>query len=319
MKRTFILAVALSSLAAAQTQTTALGPRDSVERDYVPDVPSSPSLASQVNVQASQLSASSTLTCSYRVTNGSNEPVYLFMVGDDPTAAYQLPSPPLHWNAPSPGATPAGWFGTLGSARGGYSMGWQARTSRDLIQPGGKAKFSFDLPSSEAFQCGAARWRVNFATVYPVLDFPPAKLSMTLANLKVTPTRAFEGDVTIQNLGPNEAILNLGMALGNGRSSPNRLFLAGRGPDGKDYRLLPFGLAVAGRIFVMVVRIPKPGTYTVHGSWWLAPQAPPGGYTLHVEFEGVPGRGTGLGAEDVNRLPYWLGKLKSNDITLPVP
>jgi hypothetical protein len=319
MKRTFILAVALSSFAAAQTQTRTFDSRDSGEMDYVPDVPSSPSLASQVDVQASQLSASSTLTCSYRVTNGSNKPIFLFMVGDNPTAAHQLPSPPLHWNEPSPGATHAGWFGTLGSAKGGYSMGWQARTSKDLIQPGGRAEFSFDLPSSEAFQCGAARWRVNFATVYPVLEFPPAKLSMVLANLQVTSTRAFEGDVTIQNLGPNDAILNLGTVLGNGRSSPDRLFLAGRGPDGKDYRLLPFGPGgVAGRIFVMVVRIPKQGAYKVHGRWWLAPQGPPGDYTLHVEFEGVPGRGHGPDAEDVNRLRYWLGKLNSNDLTLPV-
>ena len=74
MKRTFILAVALLSFAAAQTQTRTFDSRDSGEMDYVPDVPSSPSLASQVDVQASQLSASSTLTCSYRVTNGSNKP-----------------------------------------------------------------------------------------------------------------------------------------------------------------------------------------------------------------------------------------------------
>jgi hypothetical protein len=325
MKRTFILAVALSSFATAQTQTRAFDSRDSGEMDYVFDRPSSPSLASQVNVQASQLSASPTLTCSYRVTNGANKPIYLFMVGDNSPAAYELPSPPLHWNEPRPGATPAGWFGTLGGARGGYSMGWQARTSKDLIQPGGRAEFSFDLPSSEAFQCGAARWRVNFATVYPVLDFPPAKLSMALANLRVTPTRAFEGDVTIQNLGPNDAILNLGLALGDGRAVRGRLFLAGRGPDGKDYRLLPSGSNVAGRIFVMVVRIPKQGAYTVHGSWWISSQAPPGDYTLHVEFEGVPGRGVGKptrddvpDAENVNVLPYWLGKLASNDVTLPV-
>jgi hypothetical protein len=338
MKRTLILADALSSFAAAQTQTRTLGPGDSAEPNYVHDPWPSPSLVSQVNVQASQTSASSALTCSYRVTNGSSKPIFLFDVGEHPTAAHQLPSPPLHWGQPNPGATPPGWFETLGSARGGYSMGWQARKPKDLIQPGGSAEFRFDLPSSTAFDCGAASWRVSFATVYPVLPFPPANLSISLASLKVTPTevatptkvtliKLLEGDVTIRNSGPNEAILNLGSTLGNGRSYPDRLFLAGRGPDGKDYELRPFGLmgVMGGRIFVMVVRIPSQGAYTVHHQWWLDPQAPSGNYSLHAVFEGVPGRGDDgptrgdvPDAENVNILPYWLGKLTSNDVTLPV-
>ena len=320
MKRTVILAVALSCFAAAQTQTRAFDSTGSGEKDYVPEMLSSPSLASQVKVDASQRSAPSALTCSYRVTNGSEKPISLLMVGDDPVAPYQLPAAPLHWGKPNPGATPAGWFETLGSARGGYSMGWQARTSKDLIQPGGSAEFSFDLPPSEAFQCAAVNWRVTFAIVYPVLDFPPATLSIALTNLQVTPTpRIFEGDVTFRNLGPNDVILNLGTAVGNGQTLSSRLALVWRGPDGKEYRLLYLGApGVAGRVFAIVVRIQNQGSYTVHGKWWLARQVPAGDYALHVEFEGVPARGDSRNGEDINRLRYWLGKLSSNEVTLAV-
>ena len=168
-------------------------------------------------------------------------------------------------------------------------MGWQARTSKDLIQPGESRDFSFDLSPAEGFQCGAPNWMVGFATVYPVLDFPPASLSITLSNLQIAANRRFEGDVSIENLGPNDAVLNLGTTLGNGRSYPRRLALAGRGPDGKDYKLLLTGPGgVGGRLFPMVVPIRKQSAYTVHGEWWLTPQAPAGNYALHVEFEGVP-------------------------------
>lgn len=322
MMRTVILGVTLSCFAAAQSQTRAFDSTVSDENRYVPDVQSSPTLTTLVKVDASQRSAPSALTCSYHVTNGSQKPISLFIVGDDPVAPFQLPAEPLHWGKPNPGATPAGWFETMGSTvRGGYSMGWQARTSKDLIQPGGQADFSFDLPPSETFQCSAVNWRFVFATVYPVLDFPPATLSITLANLQVAPgPRMYEGDVTIQNQGPNDVVLNLGMRVGNGQTLSSPLLLVGRGPDGKEYRLHFMGApGVAGRVFPIVVRIQNQSAYTVHGKWWLAPQAPAGEYAIRVEFEGVPARGASSpGGEDINRLRYWLGKLRSDEVALAV-
>jgi hypothetical protein len=75
--------------------------------------------------------------------------------------------PPLHWNQPSPGETPPGWFETLGSGPGGHSMGWQAKTSKDLIQPGESRDFSFEFALTEGFECGAADSTVKFAAVFP--------------------------------------------------------------------------------------------------------------------------------------------------------
>jgi hypothetical protein len=75
---------------------------------------------------------------------------------------------------------------------------------------------------------------------------------------------------------------------------------------------------VAGRVFATVVRIRNQSAYTVHGKWWLTPQAPAGDYALHVEFEGVPARGASPDGEDINRLRYWLGKLSSNEVALAV-
>jgi hypothetical protein len=320
MMRTAILGLALSCFVAAQSQTRVFDSTVSDENRYVPDVPSSPTLMALVKVDASQTSAPSALTCSYHVTNGSERAISLFIVGDDPVTPYQLPAEPLHWGKPNPGATPAGWFETMGSTvRGGYSMGWQARTSKDLLQPGGHADFSFDLPPSETFQCSAVKWRVVFATVYPVLDFPPAALSIALANLQVaTGPRMYEGDVTIQNHGPNDAILNLGTRAGNGQTLSSPLLLVGRGPDGKEYRLLFMGAPVAGRVFPIVVRLQNQSAYTVHGKWWLAPQAPAGEYAIRVEFEGVSAREAGPGGEEINRRRYWLGKLRSDEVALTV-
>ena len=322
MRRTVILALLFSSCASSQTAARALDSTARTAMDYVPDSPATRyllnSLNSRVKVDASQLSTASGLTCSYRVTNGSDEPIFLLMVGET-SLDYTLPVPPLHWNQPNAGATPAGWFETMGSKAGRYSMGWQARTSKDLIQPGGSADFSFDLPASDTFQCGAAGWRVNFAKVYPILDFPPTEISLTLSHLQVATARQFEGDVSIRNLGPNDAILNLGVSLGNGQTHPERLELVARGPDGREYRLHSPPFYVAGRIYALVARIPKGGTYAIHVQWWELTQPPTDTYTFHVEFEGVQGRGTSPEMEEVSALRYWLGKVSSNEVSLKVP
>jgi len=308
VKRSLLLAVLFSSWAGSQTM------------DYVPDVAASASSQkTSVKVDAGQSSATLGVTCSYRVTNGAKQPIYIFQVGAFSTAAKGLPTPPLHWNQPSPGATPPGWFETSGSGPGGYSMGWQARTSKDLIQPGESRNFSFDLSAAEGFQCGTANWMVGFATVYPVLDFPPTSLSITLSNLQITSNRGFAGDVSIENLGPNDAVLNLGMTLGNGRSIPRQISMVARGSDGRVYNFFPGGPAgAAGRVDPMVIHLRQHSAYAIHCTWVAPRELTPGGYAFHVEFEGSPARDPNPDMRDVNLVRYWLGKVKSNDVTLAV-
>ena len=160
------------------------------------------------------------------------------------------------------------------------------------------------------------------ATVYPPLDFPPTTLSITLSKLQVTAGRPFEGDVSIRNLGPNDAVLNLGITLGNGQSYPDRLSLVARDPKGQVYTFIFAGPGgVAGRIDPMVVSLARRRVYTVHGRWGALRELPPEKYKFHVEFEGVPARAVVSGMRDVNLnlLRYWLGKVSSNENTLSVP
>jgi hypothetical protein len=309
MKRSLLLAVLFSSWAGSQTL------------EYVLDLTASvSSQTSRVKVDARQNPTSSGVTCSYHVTNGATKPIYMFQVGAASTGMKGLPVPPLHWNQPGPGATPPGWFETLGSGPGGHSMGWQAKTSKDLIQPGESRDFRFEFALTEGFECNAANSTVKFAAVFPEVTSSPTTLSITLSNLQIASERQLEGDVSIQNLGPNDTMLNLGMTLGNGsRSYPDRLSLVAHGSDGSVYNLPFIGPgAIVGRVDPMVVPLPKRSVYTVHGQWWPR-EVTPNTYAFHIEFEGVPPRDVNLDMPGMNLFRCWLGKVSSNEITLSVP
>jgi hypothetical protein len=199
-------------------------------------------------------------------------------------------------------------------------MGWQARTSKDMIEPGGSREFAFEFPRTEGFQCADANTTVRFAAVYPPIEVPPTTLSMMLSNLQSAGNGQFEGDVSLRNLGPNDAVLNLGVSLGNGaRSYPDKLSLVARGPDGALHKLHFAGMgAVAGRLDPMVVPLPMGSSYTVHGRWW-ASGVTAGKYAFFVEFQGTPARNANLDMPGMNVMKCWLGKLNSNEITLTVP
>jgi hypothetical protein len=172
----------------------------------------------------------------------------------------------------------------------------------------------------EGFECGAAQWTVLFETAYPLIEFSPTGLSITLSDLRIGSGGGFEGEVSIRNLGPNDAVLYLGETLGNGSHSyPNRLGLVARGPDGRVYNFVYAPFFVAGRMDPMVVPLPAGGAYSVHGHWYAPSEGPPGGSVFHVEFEGVPARADSLGLRDVNLMRFWLGKIASNEVTLSAP
>jgi hypothetical protein len=290
--------------------------------DYVPDLtsPLSPPTAA-VRVEAQQLEQPANLVCSYRVTNRSPKPIYSFNVGQTAKGAHELPAAPLHWNQPSPGATPAGWFAMMGQSAQGYSTGWQAKTSADFIQQGQSQIFSFDFPLTEDFHCRNVNWTVGVAAVFPPVEFSPTSLSIALSNLQLSPQNLLEGDVAIRNGGPNDAILNVGFMLGGGdHSYPDRLLLKARGPDGQIHNLTYAGgpPGIAGRVDPMTVPIPQRGAYTLHVQWRLPPGLAPNRYAFYVEFEGTPARDVNPDARGVNLFRFWLGKLTSNEIALDV-
>ena len=311
LRRTILLALFISSWAGTQT------------RDYVMDMTAATqSQPSGIKVESEQGSTSSGIRCKYHVTNGAAKPISSFLVGAGSTdpAAKGLPVEPLRRNEPSPGSTPAGWFESWGRFPTGYDISWQARTSEDLIQHGDSREFSLELPPAEGFECAAAQWTARFATVYPPIEFSPAELSITLSDLRVKSGRSFEGEVSIRNLGPNDAVLYLGETLGNGAHSyPNRLGLVARGPDGRVYNFVYAPFFVAGRMDPMVVPLPAGAAYSVHGRWYALGEEPPGESVFHVEFEGVPARADSAGFRDLNLMRFWIGKIASNEVTLSAP
>ncbi len=311
LRRTILLALFISSWAGAQT------------RDYVMDMTAATqSRPSGIGVKAEKGYTASGILCKYHVTNGAAKPVFSFLVGAGSTdpATKGLPVPPVRRNEPSPGSTPAGWFESWGSGPTGYSQSWQAQTSKDLIQHGESRDFSLELPPVEGFECGAAQWTAHFAIVYPPIEFSPTELSITVSDLRRVSGGGFEGEVSIRNLGPNDAVLYLGETLGNGsRSYPNRLRLVARGPDGRVYNFAGEPFYVAGRMDPMVVPLLAGGAYSVHGRWYALGEGPHGTSVFHVEFEGAPARADSLGLRDVNLMRFWLGKIASNEVTLSAP
>ena len=283
-----------------------------------------PSQAAGVKVGVQQIGESSAISCSYHVMNNAQKPIYLFIVGEGPHGTVELPVSPLHWDHPSPGAIPAGWSATLGGPSQGstYSMGWQAKTSGDVIQPGHSQDFRMEFPLSDNFHCNQFDWNVRFAVIFPLEKSAPTTLSMTLSNLHVTAQKSLEGDVAIQNTGPNDTMLNLGVMLGNGaKSFPVRLSLVARGPDGQIHKLgftgLPGGMA--GRSDPMMIPLPQQASYTVHARWGAFPELTADEYEFYVEFEGSAARDANADMRGENLLNCWFGKIDSNEVSLEFP
>jgi hypothetical protein len=291
-----------------------------VDNPYVMEVANTVSSQNKdVKVDVQQISESSKIICSYNVTNNSQKPIATFRVGEN-----QLLFPPLNWldrDNPGPELAPEGWFESLGenSENSTYSMFWQANTTEDLLQPNHSQDFKMEFQVKDKLECNKLDWKVGFAVVYPVIKADPTTLSITVTNLRLTPEKYFEGEVSIKNLGPNDTVLNLGTIFGD-KSYADRLVLMARGANGQLQRIeFMEPLMVAGRVDPMVVQLPDQATYTIPGKWLALKPIIPGSYTFYVEFEGSVARTYNSDNTKINFLKYWLGKIDSNEVSLTIP
>ena len=283
-----------------------------------------------VTVDAKQIKQVSGILCDYQVTNGSQKSVSGFTVGGGPNGAFELPVLPLNWtldkdgnpNPSGPEMAPTSWSESILNHQGsqtGFIMQWQSKEEMGL-KPGGHIDFKMEFPNSSNVRCDKFTWNVALTTIYPPSPSAPTSLSMVLSNLKVLPHQQFEGDIVIQNLGPNDTMINLGITVANGaRSYPTGVSLVARSANGKIQKLgSSEPETISGRYDPMVVPLPLKAVYSVHAKWSTFPALSPGSYEFNVEFEGTSVRAHQGDMQGMNLIKSWIGKVESNKIKFNV-
>lgn len=139
-------------------------------------------------------------------------------------------------------------------------------------------------------------------------------------------------EVTFENTGPRDALLNLGFMVGNGRTMvPHAVRLIVRGASFGTCELEyadPRVSHVGGRIDDLVVGLPREARYVVRlalRDFWCAarkqfPMAWPA-EPLHVtaRFNGGPAVSVNLDMPGMRLMHFWRGTLASGAVTIQVP
>ncbi len=138
--------------------------------------------------------------------------------------------------------------------------------------------------------------------------------------------------VEFRNAGENDLILNLGVALANGRKQyPNAVFLILTDAQGRSRRLdLREPGLIAGRVDPLIVPLPVGSTFSLPVDldkyWpWASREFDyklrPGNYSLAAQYIGraVDSRETNLDVKGMALMPYWEGTATSNQLAFAVP
>jgi RNA polymerase sigma factor (sigma-70 family) len=131
--------------------------------------------------------------------------------------------------------------------------------------------------------------------------------------------------VVIENVGKDDAVVNLGIMLANGkRQFPTAIKLHLTDPDGKTRACeWPPPPGIAGRVDPFVVPLPAGGQYTLAlpldtYAAQLRPLAQ-GRYRVAAEFTGEKVTRTNADSRGLALMPYWTGTLRSGEVTLDLP
>lgn len=265
--------------------------------------------------------------CTFNLTNRSATPINRFVVGD----GYRIPTLPSGWlrrasgdlHHAVPGGSPWGWVESIGDGafKEGYFLSWTGKSSEVVLYPGRQLEFRLVLLHKPAgLRCDRLPWRVEYAPPPPP---DPPDLFLELSSLTFDPEEepipvpVFKGDVVISNLGPGDALINLGNVFGT-LACPSLLNLVARSETGHEYALEFFGVPgfVGGTIAKMNVSIPQGARYTAHGQWRTFPPLQPGTYVVHVEFEG---RDRCTVKERLRPLLSWPGRIQSDELKVTIP
>ncbi|HYH65179.1 MAG TPA: sigma-70 family RNA polymerase sigma factor [Urbifossiella sp.] len=188
---------------------------------------------------------------------------------------------------------------------------------------------------------GPGRYKLSYANVPPgrlatgaldleVVADPPgvawgkAEGGVRLGLRPAGPTRL---SVVVENVGPADAVLNLGIMLANGKTQfPTAVRLAVTDAAGKSRTFVRRVGGIAGRVDPFVVPLPAGGQYIL--PFALAdlidadnPGTPlaPGAYKVAAEFTGEKVARTNADSGGLALMPYWTGTLRSGAVDVVVP
>jgi len=128
--------------------------------------------------------------------------------------------------------------------------------------------------------------------------------------------------ITFENVSDDDALLNLGMMLANGKTLvPDAIRLVLNGPDGQSRELKFHNTRVAGRIDDYIVPLRAGSAYTIKLSlkeYWCPEtkesylRLNSGRYELRAKFIGKGARHVNSDTEGLGLIHFWTGKLNSD-------
>jgi len=131
-------------------------------------------------------------------------------------------------------------------------------------------------------------------------------------------------NVTLQNVGKKDLVLNLGMMLANGKyqyaTAVKLIFTDHNGKSYEFHNNLGSHPGIAGRVDPFVVPLGVGCTYVLRvdfDNFWFVPvgiSLPKGQYRVAAIFEGKAVDHTNLDMEGISLMPYWTGTIKSKEL-----
>jgi len=151
-------------------------------------------------------------------------------------------------------------------------------------------------------------------------------LEMSLLVLPSAKPEDPEFEVSIQNVGARDVSLNLGCMLANGKTMiPLKITLLLVDETGKQWSLSLPSPNIAGRADDYVVPLRAGSTYSVRfrldqvgspATKEFRIKLPSGKCEFTAEFEGTPVVRPNLDMQGMELMKFWLGKLRSNTVTI---
>jgi hypothetical protein len=164
-------------------------------------------------------------------------------------------------------------------------------------------------------------WPAHSTRDEPIHDL---QLSIVRDSVQIPPAGRPKFRVELRNAGKNGLILNLGIALANGRKQyPKAIVLILTDSEGKARVLdLREPAVVGGRLDPMILQLPIGATFSLPvdlADYWSAATQEfdyklRGGYSIEAKFTGKKVSAS----QDRLLAPYWVGEITSNRLTFEV-
>ena len=145
-------------------------------------------------------------------------------------------------------------------------------------------------------------------------------LQLSISKIASGKTNFPEFQVALRNVGEKDTTVNLGVMLANGKKQePDKIKFILTDANGKTHQF-NFGsviMMVDGRLDDFIVPLRAGSMYTLKfSSDESTAQLLAGKYKITAEFEGIGANLTNLDTQGIKLMNFWLGKLKSNELTV---